>query len=295
MKTRLLLALALSLAGQAAWADGHPVTMWLAEGAQNRVYLLGSVHLLRESDHPLPEVIDTAYRDAESVVMEIDMDDIDPVAMQGLVNELGLLPDDTSLEEVMGAELYREAARAAEALDIPLDMLSRSEPWLAAMTVEEMLLFRMGFNPLLGVEMHLTTQAVRDGKPVEGFETVEEQLRFLDDLSPQAQNQMLLQTLTESAELRSIMDDVIDAWRRGDTDFLEVTLLAEMEKHEELNRALVVDRNHRWLERIKQMLTHEDDYLIVVGALHLVGEDGVPTLLEASGVQIHQLQETLQD
>ena len=253
------------------------------------------MHLLRESDHPLPEVIDDAYRDAESVIMEIDMDDIDPVAMQGLVNELGLLPADKSLETVMGAELYEQAARAAEALDIPLDMLSRSEPWLAAMTVEEMLLFRMGFNPMLGVEMHLTTQAVRDGKPVEGFETVEEQLRFLDELSPQAQNQMLMQTLTESAELASLMDEVIDAWRRGDTAFLEETLLAEMEKYEELNRTLVVDRNHRWLERIQQMLTHDDDYLIVVGALHLVGEDGVPTLLEASGVEIHQLQETTRD
>ena len=217
MKTRLLLMLALMLAGQAAWADEHPVTMWLAEGVENRVYLLGSVHLLRDSDHPLPDVIYAAYQDAESVVMEIDMDDIDPVAMQGLVNELGLLPDDTSLAEVMGTELYEEAARAAENLDIPLDMLGRSEPWLAAMTVEEMLLFRMGFNPMLGVEMHLTTRAVRDGKPIEGFETVEEQLRFLDELSPEAQKQMLMQTLTESAELTALMDDVISAWRRGDT------------------------------------------------------------------------------
>lgn len=295
MKTRLLLMLVLAFTGQAARADGHPVTMWLVEGTQNRVYLLGSVHLLRESDHPLPEVIDAAYQDAESVVMEIDMDDIDPLAMQGLVNELGLLPDGTSLEDVMGAAMYEEAVAAAEAIDIPLDMLGRSEPWLAAMTVEEMLLFRLGFNPMLGVEMHLTAQAMRDGKPIEGFETVEEQLRFLDELSPGAQNEMLLQTLKESAELASLMDEVIEAWRRGDTAFLEETLLADMQQYEELNRTLVVDRNHRWLDRIEELLTHDDDYLIVVGALHLVGEDGVPNLLEANGARIQQLQETLQD
>jgi uncharacterized protein YbaP (TraB family) len=269
--------------------------MWLAEGAQNRVYLLGSVHLLRESDHPLPTVIDAAYEDAESIVMEIDMDDIDPFAMQGLVNELGLLPGDESLSDIMGNEMYAEAYEAAEELDIPLDMLARSEPWLAAITVEEMLLMRLGFNPMLGVEMHLTSRAIRDGKPVDGFETIEEQLRFMDELSIAAQNELLLQTLRESADLQSIMDDVINAWRRGDTAFLEETLLADMQQYEELNRTLVVDRNHRWMKTIRELLTLDDDYLIVVGALHMVGEDGVPNLLEASGVEIHQMQETLQD
>jgi len=295
MQTRLAIALVLTLLCQASWADGHPVTMWLAEGAQNRVYLLGSVHLLRESDHPLPTVIDAAYEDAESIVMEIDMDDIDPFAMQGLVNELGLLPGDESLSDIMGNEMYAEAYEAAEELDIPLDMLARSEPWLAAITVEEMLLMRLGFNPMLGVEMHLTSRAIRDGKPVDGFETIEEQLRFMDELSIAAQNELLLQTLRESADLQSIMDDVINAWRRGDTAFLEETLLADMQQYEELNRTLVVDRNHRWMKTIRELLTLDDDYLIVVGALHMVGEDGVPNLLEASGVEIHQMQETLQD
>lgn len=295
MQTRLAIALVLTWFCQASWADGHPVTMWLAEGAQNRVYLLGSVHLLRESDHPLPAVIDAAYEDAESIVMEIDMDDIDPFAMQGLVTELGLLPDDESLSDIMGNEMYAQAYEAAEELDIPLDMLARSEPWLAAITVEEMLLMRLGFNPMLGVEMHLTSRAIRDGKPVEGFETIEEQLRFMDELSIAAQNEMLLQTLRESADLQSIMDDVINAWRRGDTTFLEETLLADMQQYEELNRILVVDRNHRWMKTIRELLTLDDDYLIVVGALHMVGEDGVPNLLKASGVAIQQMQETLQD
>ena len=77
----------------------------------------------------------------------------------------------------------------------------------------------------------------------------------------------------------------------GDTAFLEETLLADMQQYEELNRTLVVDRNHRWLDRIEELLTHDDDYLIVVGALHLVGEDGVPALLDEAGLGIQQLRE----
>jgi len=286
--TKPLITLLLCCLLSVSWADTQ-TTMWLAEGAQNRVYLLGSVHLLRQSDYPLPAAIDKAYADAEAIVMEIDMDDIDPIAMQGLVNQLGVLQDGRTLRDLMGDEMYAQAESAAAKLDIPLDMLDSSEPWLAAMTVEEMLLFRMGFNPLLGVEMHLTARATGDNKPIEGFETVEEQLRFLDGLSLDAQREMLLQTLLDSAELQSLMDSIIDAWRRGDTAYLEENLLADMQKYEELNRVLVVERNRRWIKRIEQLLTHEDDYLIVVGALHLIGDEGVPRLLERQGVDIRQL------
>ncbi len=282
-------ALLLALTAPLAVADGALTSAWLAEGANNRVYLLGSVHLLRESDYPLPAVIDEAYADAETLVMEIDMDDLDPVATQALVNELGMLPDGESLAELMGDEMYDQARQAAAAIDIPLDMLQQSEPWLAAMTVEQMLLFRMGFNPMLGVEMWLTGQARHDGKPIEGFETAEEQLQFLDGLSLQAQREMLLQTLIDSAELQEIMDDTIDAWRDGDTAFIEETMLADMQQYEELNKVIVVDRNHRWTDTIEAMLDDDDDYLVVVGTLHLVGDDGVPRLLEKRGVRIRQL------
>ena len=102
-------------------------------------------------------------------------------------------------------------------IDIPLDMLAQSEPWLAAMTVELMMLYRIGFDPLLGVEMIMTTRATQDGKPIEGLETIDEQLSFLDGLPLEAQREMLLQTLAEGAALSESIDELIDAWRYGDT------------------------------------------------------------------------------
>ena len=75
----ILLLVTLSPAATFAATDGHPVSLWLAEGAHNRVYLLGSIHALRKSDHPLPSIIETAYDDAESLFMELDMDDLDAV------------------------------------------------------------------------------------------------------------------------------------------------------------------------------------------------------------------------
>jgi len=283
----LVLLPALAPADNAA----HPVTLWMAEGAGNRVYLLGSVHLLREQDHPLPRVIDAVYDDAETLYMELDMDDLDPLLMQATINDLGMLDEGTSLRDVMGEDLYAEAiARAAE-LELPLDMLDRTEPWLAAITVEQLVLARIGFNPLYGIEMHLLQKASRDNKEILGFESVEQQLAYLDGLSLDAQRELLMQTLTESAAIREIMDDLILAWRLGDIDYLEQTLLDDVSGYPELYETIVAGRNRLWVDTIEALLEQEEDYLVVVGALHLVGEDGVPQLLEQRGIKITQMHE----
>ena len=277
----------------AALADsaGHPVTLWMAEGTSNHVYLLGSVHLLREEDHPLPRVIDEAYDEAETLYMELDMDDLDPLLMQATINRLGMLEEGTSLRDVMGEELYEEAMAVAVELEIPLEMLERTEPWFAAITVEQLALARIGFNPSYGVEMYLLKKASRDGKTILGFETVEQQLAYLDGLSLDAQLALLMQTLTESAAIREVMDDLILAWRSGDIDFLEQTLLDDVSGYPELYDTIVVNRNRLWVDTIDGLLEQGEDYLVVVGALHLVGEDGVPQLLRQRGVRITQMHE----
>jgi uncharacterized protein YbaP (TraB family) len=277
----------------AALADsaGHPVTMWMAEGTSNRVYLLGSVHLLRAQDHPLPQVIDDVYNDAETLYMELDMDDIDPLLMQATINQLGMLDEGTSLQDVMGDDLYAEARAMAAELEIPLEMLERTEPWLAAITIEQLALARIGFNPSYGVEMHLLKKAASDGKKILGFESVEQQLAYLDGLSPEAQRALLMQTLTESATIREVMDDLILAWRSGDIDYLEQTLLDDVSGYPELYDTIVANRNRLWVDTIDELLEQGEDYLVIVGALHLVGEDGLPQLLQQRGVRIMQMHE----
>lgn len=284
------LLLALSLPATADDA-GHPVSMWQLDGLSNSIYLLGSVHLLRADDHPLPPVIDQAYEDADTIVMELDMDDIDPVKAQSLLTELGLIHDDRSLSDLMGPELYAEAAALATSADIPLAMLVKSEPWLAAITVEQLMLSRIGFNPLYGIEHHFLEKAQADEKEILGLETVEEQLTFLDSMSLESQRALLLQSLKESVDIQKIMDELVNAWRHGDIAFLEDNMLDDMRQYPELYRTIVVDRNRNWLRKVQKLLEDEGDYLIVVGALHLIGEDGLPALLAEQGVEVRQLRQ----
>ena len=289
---RLLVVCLLALPGLSAPQDlGHPISMWQIEGNSNRIYLLGSVHVLRQQDHPIPTALENAYEDAEILIMEVDLDDLDPIEMAGIVNELGVIKDGGTLREIMGPSLYDEAADYAAQLDIPFLMLAQTEPWLAAITIEQMMLLRIGFSPEYGIEFYFSAKAGEDHKEILGLETLREQLELLDKLSLPVQRSLLIQTLRESLNIEENLDLLIDAWRYGDIGFLEENLLVEMQRYPELYRTLVVDRNEAWVERIRNLIGEKDDYLIIVGTLHLVGDDGVPALLSEIGITTDQLRE----
>ena len=292
MLKKSLIAMSLIIAvatGVYADESGHALPLWQLDGEENRIYMLGSIHLLREQDYPIPSRLYEAYEDADVLIMELDMDDLDPVEGQVLTNELGLIQDDRTLSDLMGTDLYREAESLAAAAQIPIALLAKSEPWYAAMNVEIMLLMRMGFNPQFGIETHFQGMASGDGKEILGFETMRQQLEFLDGLSAQAQRDMLMQALKEGIDLDELMDTMIGAWRTGDVQFMEDNLLADMENYPELNEVIVVARNRDWVTQIEALLDDQEDYLIIVGTLHLVGDDGVPNMLEARGYQVEQL------
>jgi len=275
----------------ATQGTGHLVSMWQINGASNRIYLLGSVHVLRQQDHPIPTALEKAYEDADILIMEVDLDDLDPIEMAGIVNELGVIKDGSTLRQIMGPSLYDEAADYAAQLDIPFLMLAQTEPWLAAITIEQMMLLRIGFSPEYGIEFYFSAKAGEDHKEVLGLETLREQLELLDKLSLPVQRSLLIQTLRESLNIEENLDLLIDAWRYGDIGFLEENLLVEMQRYPELYRTLVVDRNEAWVERIRNLIGEKDDYLIIVGTLHLVGDDGVPALLSEIGITTDQLRE----
>lgn len=286
-------ALVFLLIACAARGDDEPAMIWVAEGDTNQVYLLGSIHMLRERDHPLPSSVELVYDDAERLVMELDLDDIDPVSAMQFLMTYGVLDDGTTLEDLMGAEMYAQAKAAAIETDIPIELLDRCEPWLAAMTVQEITMMRIGFKPEFGVEMYLMAKASADGKPITGLESVEQQLGFLDGLSIETQNRWFLQSLVEGRRMEILIDDMVAAWRSGDVHFLENELLHDMHNYPELHQAILVDRNKNWVKPIMELLDDADDYLVVVGAAHLIGEDGVPDLLSQQGVRIKQLHESV--
>lgn len=285
----LLAAVLAALAPHAGTARDRSI-LWTVKGTHNTVYLLGSIHVLRPGDGGLPAAAEAAYADAEQLVMEIDMDDpasADPVELLGAMERTALLPQGTSLRDVLGDD-YASVEGRARLAGVDLAVLDRFAPWLVAVTLMQVELARRGFAPELGIEHSLANRAGEDGKAIAGLETAEQQFAAMGGLPLGQQKRFLMMTLEESAQIDAQLDELLGAWRRGDAEALARLLSAEFEEFPELYRPLTVDRNRAWLDRIEGLLDDRDDYLVVVGALHLVGRHSVVDLLGQRGYEVVQ-------
>jgi uncharacterized protein len=284
----LALGLALQcVAGAATPATAPKNTLWSIKGRENKVYLVGSMHMLRASD-ALPPAIDAAYKDAESLLMEIDMDNLDPMANQKVAMELGMLPEDKSLESQLDAASYAKVVAYAREVGLDERFLNRFQPWFAAVTLTQLNLIKVGFEANSGVEMRLTARAAKDRKEIRGLETLDEQLGLLAKLPLEQQREFLLFSVEDGSRARTEIDKMVSAWRKGDVKSLSALLSEGFEKYPDLYRPLTVERNRKWIGRIEDLLDDKEDYLVVVGALHLVGTDSVIDLLQKKGYKVQQ-------
>ncbi len=264
--------------------------VWALKGAHNTVYLAGSVHLLRAAESKLPAAFERAYADSPALVMEVDMDDLNPLEAQGWMLEHGMYLNEGSLSETLGKARFDKLQKESNRLGIPVEAIERFEPWLAAMTLAQLQLVKLGFDPQQGVEMQLVGRAKTDRKEVTGFETMTGQLSMLDSLAQADQIKFLDMTLEEMRELESSTDELIAAWRTGNSKKLADLLSEEYGVAPALYTTLVSDRNRRWMPELEKLLKADKNYMVVVGTLHLVGKGGLLELTKARGVESKQLQ-----
>lgn len=276
----------LALGAGAARADGQHV-FWEVAGRHNTVYLLGSVHLLHADDNALPAVTEAAYLDAETVVEELDLLNAASEMFRPEVMALQLLPEGQDLPGVLGPELHARLSTVAAELGLPVAFLARMQPWFVAVAVTEMRYSKAGYSAQDGVDYQIAMRAKADGKPLRGLETVAQQLGFLAGMSMDEQRKFLAATLEETSDA-SELREITAAWRSGDLSRLEKLLRDGELQSPELYQRIVVERNHAWLPQIEAMLAEprDHDYLVVTGAAHLVGEQGVVELLRARGYKV---------
>jgi len=270
-------------------AAADPLPVWELETPGNRVLLMGSVHFLRPADYPLRPGLDAAYEVADALVMEIDMSKVNPLAAQSTIAGLSVDPDGRDLAALIGQRDYAEVARKAEALGIPELLFQQVEPWFAALSITQLRMLQLGFDPAWGIETRISARAAQDGKPTMGLETIEEQLGFLDTLDPATQETFLMQSLEDAASVQDEVEGIVAAWRAGNTAALEDALLESLQSAPGLYEALLVRRNRNWVAPIRELTREDDNYLVIVGAMHLVGEDSVLAMLEDAGIPSRQL------
>jgi uncharacterized protein YbaP (TraB family) len=160
---------------------------------------------------------------------------------------------------------------------------------MLAIALQGMELAKAGFDPALGLDQHFYDQAKEGGKTVQGLETIEYQISRFDEMTLEQQDRMLAETLKELATETATVGKLGAAWKSGDVATLERIALADVKSDPAMYQRLLVERNKNWMPQIEALFPRRGRALVVVGAAHLIGPDGLIAMLKAKGYTVEQL------
>lgn len=273
--------------------------LWKVSDADNAIYLLGSFHLLKPSDYPLSKDIDVAFADAEELVFEVSPDEMGSpelgitMAKSGVRTDGKQLNDDLSPATVVKLDAWLSANQAAMMkVGMAPQMMQMFEPWFAALTISVLEMTKHGLDPKLGLDAHFVVAGRKSGKPGYGLETGAQQVALFDTMSLDEQRQFMDEALTSSDEGPKEIEKLHAAWRAGDIDAMWTGMAADMRKqYPRLYKVINVERNDAWVPKLEHRLKKSGsvDSLVVVGALHLLGSDGVVEKLRAKGYKVERI------
>lgn len=265
--------------------QGEGPALWVVKDADSTLYLFGSVHVLRPTTGWASPRVEAAFDSASDIWFEISNPD-DQAAIMPLIQQLGLSPE-TPLSSRLTAEENAELDAAAQAMGASAAQLQPMKPWLAALSLSVAPLIKAGYDPKSGVELVLKARAEAAGKPIHGFETIDKQIGILAGLPDDVQLVFLRETLKDYENAATKLDEMVEAWARGDVATLDRVTITEMkEASPALYQSVLVDRNTDWANQIQTMLEGSGTAFIAVGAAHLTGDDSVQAILQKRGVTV---------
>lgn len=262
--------------------------LWKATRGQGTVYLVGSLHMLTREHYPLGPALESAFAESDLLVEEMDLGVLLAPESQMQLLTRSLLPGDQSLDRVVSDETYELVIERVAKLGLPIEPLRRFKPWGLALTLVSLEWQEAGFDQSLGLDQHFYDRAQREGKLVQGLETLAFQISQFDGMSNTEQDRLLAATLSEFDTQIAAVTELASAWRTGDADTVERIVLHDLKNEPRLYESLLVDRNLNWLPTIEALFTRPRPAFVVVGAAHLVGPDGLIAMLESKGYTVEQ-------
>lgn len=277
------------LVAMPACADAPTPMLWKLSKGQSTVYLLGSMHLLKDGDYPLSKDVESAYKDADQLMFEISPDEMDSPLTAALMLKRSMFQDGKTLQSALSPETWKELVAYGEKNGFPASRLQIIQPWAVSLMLIVLESKKLGLDAESGMDKHFMSQSKTDHKATQGLESIDQQLALLAGASLKTQEEMLKQSLDEMGDFPKEMNREYDAWRRGDIDSMLAQTKKEFAKYPGLYQQILVQRNRAWIPKIEHLLDGKNDTLVVVGALHLPGPDGVVKLLQAKGYKVERI------
>ena len=264
--------------------------LWKIQSEANTVYVLGSLHFAKREIYPLRQEIENAFDQSDFLVVEANVNDIRKADVQKLV-ETALYPSNDTLEKHLSAETYERVKKEIAGAGIPPELINKQKPWFLAMTLVALEIVKLGLDPNLGIDKYFLSKAEGKKKILE-LESLDYQINLLSGLSDKDQELFLLYTLKDLNIMEQELDKMIQAWTSGDTKAMESLMTRSVSEDKRLSsifEKLIYGRNKKMASKIESFLKTKETYFVIVGAGHLVGNQGIIELLKREGYRVEQL------
>ena len=275
--------------GSITYAD--PV-LWKVQSERNTVYLFGSIHVADNSVYPLRPAIENAFNNSDVLVVEVDETQADQVKLNEILMTRGFYPGTETIADHINKETMQMLQRFLDQSGMPYATVARMRPGLIAITLTVARIVQLGYSPELGIDRYFILKARKNSKPIHQLESAEWQMELM--LSFSDDDLMLKHTLVSLDEMDDMFKQIMDAWKSGDHKKVEEVMLTDQLKEhpefEALFKRLFDERNITMTEKILDMLKQQENYFVVVGAGHLVGEQGIVSLLKKKGFHVESVQ-----
>ncbi|GAM98225.1 lipoprotein [alpha proteobacterium U9-1i] len=289
LKCILVVGAMLACAG-AARAQAIDPALYVVRDADSTMYLYGTVHVRPAGADWGDAEVRAALAETQEIWTEIEISPAVEARGQALARRYGMAPPGKTLSSSLSADENARLQALTRRLGIPASALEPMQPWLAGLTLTIVPIMQAGFSPTSGVDRFVDGYGDQHGKTMRALETVEDQLGFLANLSPELQRQMLREAIDEAADGPAMLAEMTRAWDRGDDDALARLVVDDTRvSYPELYDVLFVRRNNAWMETLTQELAGAGVDFVAVGGGHIVGEDGLVAQFRARGFSVERV------
>ena len=265
--------------------------VWKISKEGSYFYLGGTIHVLTATDHPLPSEFSTAYKDSNIIYFETDLDAMQLPKYQSKIMAEMSNRDGQTLADQLDTKTYTNLTTYLTARHLSPAQFDSLQPWAASLMLTMMEYQRLGMLPDYGVDTYFNKRAQDDGMKRMSLETPDAQLAALSSMSKIDPNDYVQYTLEDLERLPEFITEMKTAWRKGDIASLSKIDMIKTMKTDfpEIYNTLLTNRNNNWMKELVRLNDDKNTEFVLVGALHLYGEDGLLVLLAQAGFKITQL------
>lgn len=266
--------------------------MWRVSDGDSQLYLFGTLHALKPDLKWRTPLYDAVLARAGTVWFETDLQSGDPDSIRLLVQRYGSDPDRPLSRKL------EPSALDALARQTDIARVDHLRPWAAALMLSMKPALARGASVDRGADVTITRAARADAKRIRAFESLEDQARMFASLPERSEVRYLTDVIRErdrahdrrGPRLRLPFQPATleAAWLSGG---LSPALVREMQAdNPSLYEVFLRRRNEAWAETLAAEMGSPGVELVNVGALHMVGPDGLPALLAARGFKVERVQ-----